>query len=100
MVIFLETAELRAKNRKETRMTFWRENVEQIITSNDFALLEGKGSISHEQMEDVTGARYLDFDERRRKQEALEADQADEAELKSIEAKLLHRPHKTSKPSK
>lgn len=91
VVIFLETAELRAKTRKETRMAFWKENIDQIITSNGFPLLEGKGGISHERMETATAARYLDFDERRKKQEALAADQTDEAELKSIEAKLKRR---------
>jgi len=91
VVIFLETAELRAKKRKETRMAFWRENVEQIITSNGFALLEGKGRISHAQMEAATEARYYGFDERRQKQEALAADQADEAELKALQTKLKNR---------
>ncbi|MFW6253912.1 MAG: virulence RhuM family protein, partial [Chitinivibrionales bacterium] len=33
VVIFLETAELRAKNRQETRMSFWKQNVDEIITS-------------------------------------------------------------------
>ncbi len=94
VVIFLETAELRAKNRKETRMAFWKENVDQIITSNGFVLLDGKGGISHEQMEATMAARYLDFDERRRKQEALADDEADDAELKSIETKLSRRPKK------
>ncbi|AHF89566.1 2-hydroxyacid dehydrogenase [Opitutaceae bacterium TAV5] len=91
VVIFLETAELRAKNRKETRMSFWKENIDQIIASNGFPLLEGNGDVSHEQMEASTTALYLDFDDRRKKQEALAADQADEAELKSIEAKLKRR---------
>jgi hypothetical protein len=92
VVIFLETAELRAKNRKETRMDFWKSNIDQIITSNGYPLLRGPGGISHEQMEESTKALYLEFDERREKQEALAADQADEAELKSIEAKLKRRP--------
>lgn len=99
VVIFLETAELRAKNRKETRMGFWRENVDQIIASNGFPLLAGLGSISQKQMEAKTTALYLEFDERRKKQEALEADQMDEAELKSIEAKLKRRPHKPDSPA-
>lgn len=34
MVIFLETAELRAKGKQEMRMAFWKQNVDQIITSN------------------------------------------------------------------
>jgi hypothetical protein len=91
VVIFLETAELRAKNRKETRMAFWRENVEQIITSNDVALLDRKDNISHEQMEAATEARYLDFDQRRKKQEARTADRADDAELKALQARLKNR---------
>ncbi|MBI2513037.1 MAG: virulence RhuM family protein [Opitutae bacterium] len=98
VVIFLETAELRAKNRQETRMRFWRENIDQIITANGFPLLAGAGGISHEQMEASTSALYLDFDSRRKKQEALAADQSDEAELKSIEAKLKRRPQKPDSP--
>jgi hypothetical protein len=91
VVIFLETAELRAKNRKETRMAFWKDNIDQIITSNGFPLLEGKGDISHDQMEVTTAARYLDFDERRKEREAIAADQADDAALKALDAKLKNR---------
>jgi len=91
VVIFLETAELRAKNRKETRMAFWKDNIDQIITSNGFTLLKGKGGISHEQMEVTAAARYLDFDERRKKHDALAADQADDAELKVLQTKLTNR---------
>lgn len=91
VVIFLETAELRAKNRQETRVSFWRENVEQIITSNGFALLTHSGSISHEQMERQTAALYLNYDERRKKQEAEEASQQDDAELKALESTIKKR---------
>jgi hypothetical protein len=91
VVIFLETAELRAKNRTETRLSFWKENVDQIVSSNGFPLLSGAGSISHEQMERTTATRYLDFDQRRKKQEAIAADQADEAEIKAIEDKVKGR---------
>ncbi len=94
VVIFLETAELRAKNRQETRMSFWKGNVDQIITSNGFRLLAHAGSISHEQMESKTNALYLDYDQRRKKQEALEADQQDEAELNALENKIKHRQKK------
>jgi hypothetical protein len=91
--IFLETAELRAKSRQETRMGFWKQNVDQIITSNGFPLLTHAGAISHEQMERNTSALYLDYDQRRKSQEAQEADQQDEATLKALEQKLKHRPH-------
>lgn len=93
VVIFLETAELRAKSRQETRMSFWKQNVDQIITSNGFPLLTHAGAISHEQMERKTSALYLDYDQRRKVREAQEADQQDEAMLKALEQKLKQRPH-------
>ena len=94
VVIFLETAELRAKSKQETRMAFWKQNVDQIITSNGFPLLTHAGSISHEQMEEHRGELYLQFDQDRKKREANEADQAEEADLKALETKLKRRPKK------
>jgi len=92
VVIFLETAELRAKSKQETRMAFWKQNVDQIITSNGFPLLSNAGSISHQQMEAHTAELYQHFDQQRRKQEALQADQQDEADLQALESKLKRRP--------
>ncbi len=94
VVIFLETAELRAKSRQETRMAFWKENVDQIITSNGFPLLTHAGSISYEQMEERTGELYNKFDQDRKKREAIDADQQDEADLKALETKLKRRSKK------
>ena len=94
VVIFLETAELRAKSRPETRMAFWKQNVNQIITSNGFPLLTHAGSISHEQMEARTGELYQQFDQGRKWAEALEADQQDEADLQALETKIKRRPKK------
>ena len=91
MVIFLETAELRAKGKQETRMAFWKQNVDQIITSNGFPLLTHAGSISHEQMEARTAELYQQFDQGRKRAEALEADRQDEADLKALEATLKKR---------
>lgn len=92
VVIFLETAELRAKSKQETRMAFWKQNVDQIITSNGFPLLSNAGSISHQQMEARTAELYQQFDQQRRKQEAFQADQLDEADLQALESKLKRRP--------
>ena len=91
VVIFLETAELRAKSRQEIPMRFWMENVGQIIASNGFPLLKSAGSVSHEQMEAATSERYLVFDEQRKQQEARAADAADAAELAAIENKIKRR---------
>jgi hypothetical protein len=92
VVIFLETAELRAKSKQETRMAYWKHNVDQILTSNGFPLLSNAGSISHQQMESRTAELYEQFDQQRRKQDALLADQQDEADLQALESKLKRRP--------
>ncbi|MGY6559790.1 MAG: virulence RhuM family protein [Nitritalea sp.] len=47
IVIFLETAELRAKNRQQLTMNFWKENVNRILEMNDQNILQGTGSISN-----------------------------------------------------
>ena len=91
VVIFLETAELRAKHRQEISMRFWMENVGQIITFNGFPLLAGAGSVSREQMETQTAERYLSFDAQRTRQDARAADAADEAELAELENKINRR---------
>ena len=72
-------------------MAFWKQNVDQIITSNGFPLLTHAGSISHEKMEERTGELYLQFDANRKQREAIEADQQDEADLNSLETQLKRR---------
>lgn len=96
VVIFLETAELRARRQTLTPMAFWRENVGQIIVANGFPLLSGAGSVSHERMERKVGALFLDFDQRRKTREAQAADAQDEAELKALENRIKHRKGKSS----
>ncbi len=92
VVIFLETAELRTKRREEIRMGFWRQNVDQIISSNGFPVLAHAGKVSHDQMERAMSARYLDYDQRRKQADAAHADAQDEAELKALENTLKKRP--------
>lgn len=96
VVIFLETAELRAKRREEIRMAFWQENVGQIIVANGFPLLSGAGSVSHARMEQKVGTLFQDYDQRRKALEAQAADALDEAELKALESKIKHRTNKSS----
>ncbi|TRO80271.1 virulence RhuM family protein [Trichloromonas acetexigens] len=96
VVIFLETAELRAKRQTITHMAFWRENVGQIIAANGFPLLAGAGSVSHARMEQQITPMFLDYDQRRKAQEAQAADAQDEAELKALESRIKHRKGKMS----
>lgn len=99
VVIFLETAELRAKSRQETPMAFWRTQVGSIITSNGFPLLGDAGSISQKEMERLTSERYVEFNQRRRAQEAIAADKCDEADLKALEQQIKYRKVPKSRPN-
>ena len=92
VVIFLETAELRAKRQAITSMNFWRENVGKIVVSNGFPLLSGAGSVSHARMEQKLEPLYLDFDQRRKAEDARAADMQDEADLKTLESTIKNRP--------
>jgi hypothetical protein len=91
VVIFLETAELRTKNRQEIRMAFWQQNVEQIISSNGFTVLTHAGKVSHARMEQQIEPMFMDFDQRRKAEEAQAADMQDDAELKALEISLKRR---------
>ena len=91
VTVFLETAELRAKNREDITMDFWKENVDRILEFTDQKILQGKGSISHQQMEEIVDKIYENYDSRRKKQDADNADIIDMEELKLIEDKLNQR---------
>jgi hypothetical protein len=88
VVVFLETAELRAKNRQDITMDFWRDNVDRIIAFNDRGLLTHKGSISNQQMEQNVSAIYEQFDTQRKAAEAIAADNLDLKALEKLSAKV------------
>lgn len=85
---FLEFAELRLRQRKQLTMANWRQYVDNFIEFNESPLLKGSGSTSHETMLKVAHERYAQFDEQRRKADALEADSLDLNELEQAEKKL------------
>lgn len=91
VVVFLETAELRAKNRQDITMDFWRENIDRIIEFNDKKLLTNRGSISKEQMEKMVEKVYMEFDTKRKLQEVKQADAEDLQDLKILEDEIKKR---------
>jgi hypothetical protein len=77
VVIFLESAELRAKNRQDLTMQFWRDNVDKMLDFQDKAILRNAGSISNEIMEQKVRKIYALFDQKRKTLEARDADALD-----------------------
>lgn len=88
VVIFLESAELRAKNRLDITIEFWRENVDRILDFQDKKILTNAGSISKVQMEKQVSETYSQFDQSRKEYEALQADKDDLEELKKLEQEI------------
>ena len=85
VVIFLEQAELRVKERKQLTLDYWRQNVDRLLEFNDRPLLHGISSRSAEQARVIAHERYDLFDTRRRTAEALAADAEDLRALEAVE---------------
>lgn len=88
VVIFLEQAELRAKERKDLTLDYWRNNVDRLLEFNERPVLGNAGSISTRQAEKIVHKRYEQFDAQRRRDEALEADAVDLRELEAVEKQI------------
>lgn len=82
VVIFLEQAELRVKDRQPLTLDYWRQNVDRLLSFNDKPILQGSGKLSNESAKQIVHERYDNFDARRRLAEVQAADAED---LKALE---------------
>ena len=88
VTIFLESAEFRVKRHKDLTLPFWRSSVDKLLEDHDVPLLTSPGTVSHQQMVNQVDAIYTAFDARRKKEDAIAADQQDLEELES-DAKVI-----------
>jgi len=88
VVIFLEQAELRVKQRSDLTLDFWISHVDGMLEFNGLEVLRGAGSVSHEEMKVAVENRYGIFDRNRRLAESSEADAQDLRELEDLERAL------------
>jgi hypothetical protein len=93
-VIFLEQAELRAKDRQQLSLDYWRQNVDRLLAFSERPVLANAGSISAVEMKTIANDRYEEFDSRRRRAEALEADAEDLKALEAVEKKAKRKEEK------
>ena len=70
VMLFLESAELRVKERKDLTLDYWRSNVDALLTFQGQAVLKGNGQVSNGEMEAYAKEVYCRFDERRKKMDA------------------------------
>jgi hypothetical protein len=88
VVIFLETAELRVKDRIDITLDFWRKNVDRVLSFSDKKILEGSGTISNSQMEKTVEEIYEHFDKRRKVFDAAQADLKEIEELEELKNQI------------
>lgn len=88
--LFLESAELRVKERKDLTLDFWRENVKMLLAFQGKDLLVGNGSVSNTQMEEYVRSVYEKFDTKRKAYEAQLADEEDMKMLDDLENEIMN----------
>ena len=79
------STDLKFVEREKEVLKFWEDNVDKLISDNDFPLLDDKGSWSRIQADKKVEEIYLEFDQRRKDFEAKEADRQEAEELKLLE---------------
>lgn len=82
VTIFLESAELHVKMRKDLTLDFWRASVDKLLLDHGIPLLQSHGRITMEQAQIHARKIYEEFDARRK---AFDAAQADELDLLELE---------------
>ncbi len=88
VTIFLETAELRVKERFDLTIPYWKNTVDQLLNFQGKPILQNAGHITNAAMETYAKQLYEEFDNRRKAFEAKVADQDDLIELKALEESL------------
>lgn len=82
--LFLDTAELRARNRKAMTMAEWEGEIDRLIAFAERPLLRHSGNMSHAQMEAIAHQRFETFDTARHAAELEKAEAEHEEELTKI----------------
>lgn len=87
-VLFLDSAELRVKERRDLTLSYWRNNIDVLLDFQNKDVLKGSGSITNKQMELYVDEVYEDFNNRRKIYAAQQADKIEEDELRQLESEI------------
>ncbi len=89
VTMYLDYAERQARQRKTVTMEQWADKLDGFLEFNEQELLTHAGKVKAEVAGKIAVERYDEFDQKRRKAEALAADEEDLKQLEEIEKKLL-----------
>jgi len=91
VVMYLDYAELQAKNRRTMTMAQWAQKLDAFLSFNERNVLTNAGTIRAEVADRLARERYEEFNAARRKREVIEEDEADMAEIERIGKELRER---------
>ncbi|OHD48944.1 MAG: hypothetical protein A2096_10385 [Spirochaetes bacterium GWF1_41_5] len=94
--MYLDYAQRQARQRKTVTMSQWAEKLDAFLEFNEQELLIHPGKVKAEVAKQIAEERYEEFDEKRRKSEALAADEDDIRQLEQFEKELLEKRSKQS----
>jgi len=89
VTMYLDYAERQARQRKTVTMEQWAGKLNGFLEFNEQNLLTHAGKVKAEVAGKLALERYEEFDQKRKKAEALAADEADFKQLEEIEKNLL-----------
>jgi len=91
VTIFLDSAELRVKMKKTLTLKYWKNAVDNLLKEHDIPLLTNSGNYSHDYMTEHVLNVYLEFDSKRRRSDAIQADKDDILELEETIPRITRR---------
>ena len=89
VTMYLDYAERQARQRKTVTMEQWADKLDGFLEFNEQELLTHAGKVKAQIASKLATDRYEEFDQKRKKTQALAADKADLKQLEEIEKKLL-----------
>ena len=87
--IFLTSAEERVKGRRDLTLDYWRKNVDNLLTFQEKDILQGAGSITNYEAEEIVKQVYDVFNAKRKQLEAQTADVDDLKMLEDLERRIV-----------
>ena len=91
VTMYLDYAERQARQKKTVSMVQWADKLDSFLEFNEQELLTHTGKVKAEFAKKTAENRYNEFDNKRKKVEALTADKEDIKQLEELEKKLLNK---------
>jgi len=94
VTMYLDYAERQARQRKTVTMTQWMSKLDGFLEFNEQELLTHAGKLKAQVAKKIAEGRYEEFNNNRKKAEAMAADKEDLKEIEELERKLLNKRNK------